>query len=139
MKRIMFNLLAAIFLWLASCYSASAQDVAQSDQIMQGQQIIQADSSTTGKFEPVTVNPSSTSDVALVFPLSFANRTVTVQPLDGGVLQTADSAIDQNGNLSFSFQVSDRSGAYRVIVVDPNADPDSSYIIAVVQFEVPVL
>jgi len=137
MKKSTFNLLAAIFLWLASCYSAIAQDVAQSDQIMQGQQIIQADSSTTGKFEPVTVNPISTSDVALVFPLSFANRTVTVQPLDGGVLQTAAAAIDQNGNLSFSFQVSDRSGTYRVVVVDPNADPDSSYIIAVVQFEVP--
>ena len=137
MKPRMFNLLAAIFLWLCSSYTAIAQDVAQSDQIMQGQQIIQADSSTTGKFEPVTVNSSSTSDVALVFPLSLATKTVTIQPLDGGVLQTADSAIDQAGNLSFSFQVSDRPGSYRVIVIDPNADPDSPYIIAVVQFEVP--
>jgi thiamine pyridinylase len=35
----MFNLLVAIFLWLASCYTAIAQDVAQSGQIMQGRQI----------------------------------------------------------------------------------------------------
>jgi len=92
MKLRTFNLLAAIFLWLGSCGSAIAQDVAQSDQIMQGQQIIQADSTTTGKFEPVIVNASSTSDVALLFPLSLASKAVTVQALDGGVLQTADSA-----------------------------------------------
>jgi hypothetical protein len=136
MKRTMFNLLLAIFLWLGSCCVAIAQDVAQSDQISQGQQIIQADSSTTGKFEPVTVGPSSTSDVALLFPLSLASKTVAVRPLDGGVVQTADSAIDQDGNLSFSFQVSDRPGMYRVIVIDPNAGEDSPHIIAVVQFEV---
>jgi hypothetical protein len=131
----MFNLLAAIFLWLVISSRATAQDVAQSDQIIQGQQIIQADSSTTGKFEPVTVGPSATADVLLQFPLSLASKAVTVQQLDGGVLQTADSVIDQNGNLSFSFQVSDRPGSYRVIVIDPNADPDSPYVIATVQFQ----
>ena len=136
MKRTAFNLLPAIFLWLGSCYTTTAQDVAQSDQITLGQQIIQADSSTTGKFEPVTVNPSTTSDVALLFPLSLASKEVVVRPLDGGVLQTADLAIDQDGNLSFSFQVSDRPGMHRVIVIDPNAGEDSPHIIAVVQFEV---
>jgi hypothetical protein len=137
MKKIIFLFLATPFLWFLSSSTATAQDVAQSDQITQGQLIIQADSSTTGKFEPVTVNPSSRSDVALLFPLSLANKAVAVRPLDGGVVQTADSAIDQDGNLSFSFQVSDRPGTYRVIVVDPNADEDSAPIIAVVQFEVP--
>ena len=137
MKRTMFNPLPAIFLWLCSCCVAIAQDFAQSDQITQNQQIIQDGISTTGKFEPVTVNPSSTSAVSVQFPLTFANRTVTVGALDGGVVQAADSAINEDGNLSFSFQVSDRSGVYRVIVVDPNADPDSPHIIAVVQFEVP--
>jgi hypothetical protein len=137
MKPRMLNLLAAIFLWLVISSRATAQDVAQSDQIIQGQQIIQADSSTTGKFEPVTVGPIATSDVFLQFPLSLASKAVTVRPLDGGVVQTADSAVSQDGNLSFSFQVSDRPGLYRVIVIDPNADEDSPYIIGAVQFEVP--
>jgi hypothetical protein len=136
MKKTTFVHLVSPFLWFISCWTATAQDVAQSDQITQGEQIIQADSSTTGKFEAVTVGPSTTSDVALLFPLSLANKAVVVRPLDGGVVQTADSAIDQDGNLSFSFQVSDRPGRYRVVVVDPNAGEDSPPIIAVVQFEV---
>jgi hypothetical protein len=138
-KQTRLSTLAIIFLWLGSCYTATAQDVAQSDQITQGEQIIQADSSTTGKFEAVTVGASATSAVALWFPLGLVNKAVTVQPLDGGILQTADPAIDQNGKLSFSFQVSDRPGRHRVVVVDPNADVDSPPIIAVVQFEVPSL
>lgn len=136
MKRILFDLLPAIFLWLGSCYTASAQ-VAQSDQITDGQQIIQDDSSATGKFQPVTVDPDGTSDVALQFPLGQANKSVLVQPLDGGTLQISNSTIDQNGMLSFSFQVSDQPGLYRVIVIDPNADADSPNIIGMVQFEVP--
>ena len=139
MKTITLNLLPAMFLWLCSCCAATAQDVAQSDQITQGQQIIQADSTTTGKFEPVTVGAGATSDVLLQFPVSLASKPVTVQPLDGGVMQTADSAIDQDGNLSFTFQVSDRLGLHRVIVIDPNAGEDSPHIIAVVQFAVPEL
>ncbi len=85
MKRIILNLLPAIFLWLGICCIATAQDpgVAQSDQITDGQQIIQDDSSTTGKFQPVTVDPSATSDVALQFPLTLANKPVAVEPLDG--------------------------------------------------------
>ena len=139
MKRTIFNLLPTIFLWLCACYTVTAQDVAQSDQITQGQQIIQADSTTTGKFEPVTVGASATSDVLLQFPVGLAGKAVTIQPLDGGVVQAADSAIDQDGTLSFSFQVSDRLGLHRVIVIDPNAGEDSPHIIAVVQFAVPGL
>ena len=67
----------------------------------------------------------------------LASKTVAVQALDGGLVQTADPAINLDGNLSFSFQVSDRSGVYRVIVIDPNAAENSPHIIAVVQFEVP--
>ncbi len=138
MKRILFNLLPAVFLWLGSCCLATAQ-VAQSDQITDGQQIIQDDSSTTGKFQPVTVDPNASSDVALQFSVSLANKPVVVQVLDGGTLSiNGDSAtIDQNGTLSFSFQVSDQPGVYRVIVIDPNAGADSPYIIGVVQFDVP--
>jgi len=136
MKKIML-VLAASFLWFGSCCMATAQGVAQSDQITYDRQIIQAGSSTTGKFDAVTVNPSTTSDVSLQFPLNLASKAVTVRPLDGGVVQTADSAIDPDGNLSFSFQVSDRPGLHRVIVIDPNASEDSPHIIAVVQFEVP--
>jgi hypothetical protein len=138
MKRTTFSLLSAIFLWLGSCCIATGQaPVAQSDQITQGQQLIQNSSSDTGRFEPVSVNPNTSSGVALQFPLSLASKGVVVQPLDGGVLQIGNSTIDPNGMLSFSFQVTDQPGVHRVIVIYPNATQDSPRIIALVQFEVP--
>jgi hypothetical protein len=140
MKKILLNLLPAIFLWFGSCSIATAQDsVAQSDQITQGQQIIQDNDSSTGKFDPVTVDPSATSDVALQFPASLASKPVVVQALDGGQLgiDGNSATIDQNGMLSFPFQVSDQPGVHRVIVIDPNADEDSLAIVGMVQFEVP--
>src|SRR5947208_3432791 len=109
MKRTMFNLLAAIFLWLGSCCIASAQaPVAQSDQIKDDdQQIIQDDSSSAGTFEPVTVDPGASSDVKLQFPLSMAGKTVAVNALDGGVVGNGNTTtIDSQGLLYFSFQVS---------------------------------
>jgi hypothetical protein len=139
MKKILINLLLAIFVWLGSCRIATAQEpeVAQSDQITDGQQIIQADDSSTGKFTPVTVDPSATSDVALQFPASLTNKAVSIEALDGGTLSSNSGTIDTSGNLSFSFQVTDQPGVHRVIVIDPNADEDSLHIIGVVQFEVP--
>lgn len=142
MKRTFFNLLPAVFLWLGSCCIARAQEpeapVAQSDQITQDGGIIQDDDSSTGKFEPVIVNTFTTSDVALQFPASLANKSVVVQALDGGTLNTSDSAvIDQSGSLSFSFQVSDQPGVHRVVVIDPNASEDSPLVVGVVQFDVP--
>jgi hypothetical protein len=115
--------------------------VAQSDQIIDGdtQEIIQADSSSTGSFEAVTVDASANSDVQLQFPMSVASKTVTVGALDGGTLTSGSgtSSIGADGSLFFSFQVSDQPGVHRVIVLDPNAKGDSPYIIGVVQFEVP--
>ena len=141
MKKITFTLLPAIFLWLGNCCITSAQDagVAQSDQITQGGQIIQDDDSTTGKFEPVTVDPSANSDVALQFSTSLANKSVVVQALDGGTLgiDGSSATIDQNGTLSFPFQVTDQPGVYRVVVIDPNATEDTPPVVGVVQFEVP--
>jgi hypothetical protein len=137
MKKTIFLFLAGPFLWFLSSSTATAQDVAQSDQITQNQQVIQDGSSTTGRFDSVTVNPNSLSDIAVQFPLGLANKVVTVGALDGGVVQTADSAINGDGNLCFSFQVTDRPGVYRVVVIDPNADENSPHIIALVQFEVP--
>jgi hypothetical protein len=137
MKKMIFTLLPAILLWFDSCCMAIAQDVAQSDQITQDQEIIQDDSSSTGKFEPVTVDPATTSGVALQFPLSLANKAVSVRPLDGGTVTIGNSTIDENGALSFSFQVTDQPGVHRVIVIDPNADDESPHIVGVVQFEVP--
>jgi hypothetical protein len=139
MKRTLFNLLPAIFLWFGSCCIATAQEpeVAQSDQITQGGEIIQDDDSSTGKFEPVTVDPSATSDVALQFPASLTNKPVAIEALDGGTLSSNSATIDANGSLSFSFQVTDQPGVHRVIVIDPNADEDSPHIVGVVQFEVP--
>jgi hypothetical protein len=138
MKRILFNLLSAIFLWLGSCCIANGQaPVAQSDQITDDQQVIQDDSSTTGNFQPVTVDASATSDVKLQFSTGAAGKTVLIQPLDGGTASAATATIDQNGLLDFSFQVTDQPGVYRIIKVDPTADQNSPDIIGVVQFEVP--
>jgi hypothetical protein len=138
MKEIIFTFLAAAFLCFGSCW-ASAQDapVAQSDQITQDGEVIQDDDTGTGKFEPVQVDPSATSDVALQFPASLTNRSVVIQALDGGTLSTNLGTIDTGGNLAFSFQVSDQPGVHRVIVIDPNAGEDDPKIIGVVQFEVP--
>lgn len=141
MKTITFNLLSATFLWLISCCIAAAQDVAQSDEIKDGdtEEIIQADSTSTGGFATVTVDASANSDVKLQFPVSLASKTVAVAALDGGTLTSGGgtSSIGGDGSLSFSFQVSDQPGVHRVIVVDPNADEDSPNIIGIVQFEVP--
>jgi hypothetical protein len=138
MKKTIISLLPAIFLWLGSCCIAIAQaPVAQSDQITADGQIVQGDDSSTGKFESVDVDPSTTSDVALQFPASLTNRSVAIEALDGGTLSTNSATIDTNGGLSFSFQVTDQPGVHRVIVIDPNADEDSELIVAMVQFEVP--
>jgi hypothetical protein len=138
MKKTIFSLLPAIFLWLgSSCIAIAQAPVAQSDQIMTDGQIVQDDDSSTGKFESVEVDPSTTSDVALQFPASLTNRSVAIEAPDGGTLSTNSATIDASGNLAFSFQVTDQPGVHRVIVIDPNADEDSEHIVAVVQFEVP--
>jgi hypothetical protein len=139
MKTIIFSLLPAIFLWFGSSCIATAQDpgVAQSDQITQGGDIIHDDDSSTGKFESVTVDAFTTSDVALQFPASLASKQVAIEALDGGTLSSNSATIGANGSLSFSFQVSDQPGVHRVIVIDTNADEDSLHIVGVVQFEVP--
>jgi hypothetical protein len=139
MKKIIFTLLPAIFLWFGTCSIATAQSAAKSDQITQGGQIIQDDDTSTGKFQPVTVDSFTTSDVALQFSASLANKAVLVQALDGGTLSIDGSSatIDANGNLAFSFQVNDQPGVYRVVVVDPNATEDTPPVVGLVQFEVP--
>jgi hypothetical protein len=141
MKKIIFTVLAASLLCFGSCCIAPAQDVAQSDEIKDGdtEEIIQADSSSTGSFETVTVDASANSDVKLQFPGSLASKTVAVAALDGGTFTSGGgtSSIGVDGSLSFSFQVSDQPGVHRVIVLDPNADEDSPYVIGIVQFEVP--
>src|SRR6266480_1584968 len=124
MKKIILVSLTIVLVWVGSCCIARAQEpeapVAQSDQITQDGGIIQDDDSGAGKFEPVIVNTFTTSDVALQFPASLASKSVIVQALDGGTLNTGDSAvIDQNGSLSFSFQVTDQPGVHRVVVIDP--------------------
>jgi hypothetical protein len=138
MKKIIFTVLAAAFLCFGTCRMANGQaPVAQSDQITADGQEVQDDDSSTGKFQSVEVNAFTTSDVALQFPASLTNRAVAIEALDGGTLSANSGTIDQNGALTFSFQVSDQPGVHRVIVIDPNADEDSPHIIGVVQFEVP--
>jgi hypothetical protein len=137
MKKITFIVLRISCLCFGSVATAQ-EPMAQSDLITgDGQQIIQADSSSTGSFEAVAVDPSANSDVSLQFPQSVAGKMVSVQALDGGVLQIPNPAIAQDGNLSFSFQASDQPGVHRVVVIDPSADDDSPHVVAIVQFEVP--
>jgi hypothetical protein len=138
-KQIRFTLLAIIFLCLGSCYTAIAQDapVAQSDQITKDGEIIQDDDTSTGTFESVTVDQFTTSAIALQFPASLTNKSVAIEALDGGTLDSNSATIASDGSLAFSFQVSDQSGVYRVVVIDPNADEDAPHIIGMVQFEVP--
>ena len=136
MKKLTFNLLPAIFLWLGSCCIANGQ--ATGDQITDpNQQIIQDDSSATGNFQPATVDASATSDVKLQFSTGAAGKTLLVQPLDGGTTSAGTATIDQNGLLDFSFQVTDQPGVYRIVVVDQTVDQNSPDIVGVVQFEVP--
>ena len=139
MKNIILTVLTASVCFGSCCIAIGQEPVAQSDQITNGdtQEIIQDDSSSTGAFQSVSVDPNANSDVALQFPVNMASKSVSVQALDGGTLANTGSTIDQNGALSFSFQVSDQPGVHRVIVIDPNADVESPHIVAVVQFEVP--
>jgi hypothetical protein len=140
MEKTILSVLTTSFLCFGSCYIATAlAPVAQSDQITDdgSQQTIQDDGSTTGKFEPVTVDPSASSDVALQFPVSMASKSVSIAALDGGTVTSGSTAIGADGSLSFSFQVTDQPGVHRVLVIDPNADDDSPQIVGVVQFEVP--
>lgn len=140
MKKTILSVLTASFLCFGSCCIATGQaPVAQSDQITDdgSQQIIQDDDSTTGKFEPVTVDPGASSDVALQFPVSMASKSVSIAAPDGGTVTSGSTAIGADGSLSFSFQVTDQPGVHRVVVIDPNADEDSPHIVGVLQFEVP--
>jgi hypothetical protein len=140
MKKITLSILMASFLCFGSCCIATAQaPVAQSDQITDdgSQQIIQDDGSTTGKFEPVTVDAGASSDVALQFPMSMASKSVSIAAVDGGTMWSGSTAIGADGSLAFSFQVTDQPGVHRVVVIDPNADDDSPKIVGVLQFEVP--
>jgi hypothetical protein len=141
MKNIIFILLTASVCFSSCCTAVGQAPVAQSDEIIDGdtEEIIQADSSSTGSFEAVTVEASANSDVKLQFPMSLASKTVTVAALDGGTLTSGGgtSSIGADGLLSFSFQVSDQPGVHRIIVLDSNAEGDAPYIIGVVHFEVP--
>ncbi len=143
MKKIIFSLLPAIFLWFGGYPLATAQspDVAQSDQITQDQQIIQGDDSTTGTFEPVIVDAGTTSNVTVQFPLSLANKQVIIQPLDGGALLGVNGGfgtIGADGTLSFQFQAANQGGLYRVLVISlDSGDGGTAAVVALVQFQTP--
>jgi hypothetical protein len=137
MKRFIFNLLAAIFLWPSVYGVTIAQDqaplYASSAQItFQNQQVITL-ASVTGGFDPVTVNPQDAMSVQLQFPITAAGIATVVQVMDGGVLGVDGSSviIGEDGTLSFPFQVSDVPGIYRVLLIS------NDQTIAQVQFWLP--
>lgn len=139
MKRIMFNLLLAVFLWLSSCLIPAARG----DPPLGCCVVIQLSSSQVqdcnakGRFQPVVVNPAESATVTLQYQISFAGRPVVIQALDGGTLGiNGDTAIDQNGNLTFPFQCGEQPGLYRVsVVVDVAGNREAPG--ALVQFQVP--
>jgi hypothetical protein len=136
MKRTAFNLLAAIFLWLASCLISHGDPPLGCCDTIEFETTQLQDCSTTGEFQTVVVSPLEMITVTLQFDVSVANTTVVVQALDGGVLGIGGSAtIDQNGTLTFPFQVSDQAGLYRVSII---ADLEGvSVPFSIVQFQVP--
>jgi hypothetical protein len=141
MKKIILSLLLSVLLWFGSCCTATAQtdQIAQWDQITNSDQLIQNDDSDTGTFQPVTVSLSTTSSVALQFPISMASKSVVVQPLDGGTLvgTTGESVIvGPDGKLSFQFQAAGQPGVYRVLVISPDGAVDAAAGVAMVQFQV---
>ena len=142
MKRTLSSTLPAILLWFGSCCIAIAQaPVAQSDQITQDQQTLQADDSSTGTFEPVIVDAGTTSNVTVQFPVSLANRSVVIQVLDGGALLGVNggfATVGADGRLSFQFQAANQRGIYRVLVISPDSgEQGTAAVVALVQFEAP--
>ena len=136
MKRTMFNLLLAIFLWLGSSRIARGDPPLGCCDVIQLATSQLEDCSVTGEFQPVVVSPLETITVTLQFDVSLASTQVVVQALDGGALGIGGSAtIDQNGNLTFPFQVDYQPGLYRVSFI---ADLDGvSVPFSLVQFQVP--
>ena len=136
MKRTMFNLLSALFLWLASCLIVRGDPPLGCCDVVQLASSQLEDCSTTGEFQTVVVSPLEMITVTLQFDVSVVNTPVVVQALDGGILGIGGSAtIDQNGSLTFPFQVGDQPGLYRVSVI---ADLDGiSVPFSLVQFQVP--
>lgn len=136
MKRIIFNLLPGFFLWFGSLLIARGDPPLACCDVIQLPNSQVEDCTAKGQFEPVVVDPLVTASVNLQFDASLAGAQVVVQALDGGTLGINGSmTLDQEGNLSFSFQVSQQPGLYRVSVVDVNGD--GSVPLALVQFQIP--
>ena len=130
----MFNLLLAVLIWLGSSLIARGDPPLGCCDIIQLATTQLEDCSTTGEFQTVAVSALETINVTLQFDVSLASTQVVVQALDGGALGIGGSAtIDQNGTLTFPFQVSDQPGLYRVSVI---ADLDGvSVPFSLVQFQ----
>jgi hypothetical protein len=136
MKRIIFNLLPGFFLWFGSLVIARGDPPLSCCDVIQLDAIQMQDCSPKGEFQPVSMTSLETATVTLEFDVSLAGTEVTIQALDGGTLSTGGSTtIDQNGNLSFSFQVADQPGLYRISVVAQMGN--GSVPISMVQFQVP--
>jgi hypothetical protein len=136
MKRILLNALPAILLWLGSFPIARGDPPLACCDVIQLANSQVEDCTAKGQFESMVVDPLVTATVNLEFDVTLAGTQVVVQALDGGTLGiNGSTTIDQGGNLSFSFQVGEQPGLYRVSVVDVNGD--GSVPLALVQFQVP--
>ena len=136
MKPRTFDLLAAIFLWFASCLIARGDPPLGCCDVIQFESTQLQDCSNTGEFQTVVVSPLDMITVTLQFDISVANTPVVVQALDGGTLGIDGTAtIDENGNLNFIFQVGDQPGLYRVSVIANLGGVSTPF--SLVQFQVP--
>lgn len=62
------------------------------------------------------MQPRDVIVVTVQFPVANAGENVNVEPLDGGRLSNAASAVGDDGVVTFRFQASPNAGQNRVVV-----------------------
>lgn len=75
--------------------------------------------SRKGRFPLAGIGRLEAADIQLQFPGGWANATIIIEALDGGrVLGTPRSnVIAADGTASFRFQVGDKPGLYRILLI----------------------
>ena len=76
------------------------------------------DRSGGGIFPRVTTYTAQTLTIELRFPLTFANTTLTIEVLDGGILYGQNPVtIGSDGTASFQYQTGNQAGEYRINLI----------------------
>jgi hypothetical protein len=121
MKKILFTLLLAIFLWFGSCCIATAQGAPLVPLVLISlptEQLVHLHSDD-GQFSPVVASPGETVDIYLHFPAVYAGMPLLIEATDGGDVQLSDLSMSINfqGRASFQFQAAAGPGLYRILIL----------------------